>query len=399
MAKGALMSRENFTLIKGGLDYPHESQNKRFVSAYITNTRLMGVVGLYIHWETGSGVNVSDFHQFFYLDAEEYGIESYKSVTGTDHDAIRNIEHALIGGLGGDKVDVSRREAIAILQAYAEINQFLSVPLPPGKKEYAYLLDEKIEMTESEKQALFRLQCAEVTTDYQAINYFLMRCFGKDYEAAIHLTRRVFPLDVYADVPVATLHMNTIDSFTGRTGASYLCESLIEHDASYMLIISELTTENSKITSFAKRSAMHISPVEAAMMLSRPEFVTVYEILTTPEEFDAQLTELTLDAVLSVHENGKLFLAFNKNNDHIGSRVFRLNEDVAGLYYVTDFGQMIIAAYNVKKIYAIEKDLRKSPLANMIMPVSKYEFKEPVLYEFIQSDFEDFEDFIEFIKK
>ena len=29
---------------------------------------------------------------------------------------------------------------------------------------------------------------------------------------------------------------------------------------------------------------------------------------------------------------------------------------------------------------------------------SKYEFKEPVLYEFIQSEFEDFDDFIEFIK-
>ena len=32
------------------------------------------------------------------------------------------------------------------------------------------------------------------------------------------------------------------------------------------------------------------------------------------------------------------------------------------------------------------------------MTTAKYEFKEPVLFEFIQSDFEDFEDFLNFIK-
>ena len=32
------------------------------------------------------------------------------------------------------------------------------------------------------------------------------------------------------------------------------------------------------------------------------------------------------------------------------------------------------------------------------MATAKYEFKEPVLYEFIQSDFEDFNEFLDFIR-
>ena len=397
--KGAYVTREKLTLIKGGLALPYESDKKSFISAYVTNTRLMGVVGMYIHWRAGTGKNPLDFHQFFYFDVEELGFESYKSVTGNDIMELRQLEQTLMGGLGGDKISISQREATGIIQTYAEINNRLSLPFPPGKKEYAFLLNGKIDMSDREKRDLLKLQCVEINSDYLAINYFLMRIFAKDHEAAGFLTKNAFPLDVYADIPIATLHMNTIDYFEGETGSSYLCESLIEHDTSYMLIISEITVKNYRVASFEKRSVMHISAAEAAMMLSRPEFVTVYEILSPPEDFDDELSGLALDAILSIHENGKLFLSFNKSNDHVNNRVFRLNEDVSGLYFITDYGQMIIAAYSVKKIRAIEKDLRKSTLAKMLLPVSKYEFKEPVLYEFIQSDFDDFEDFIDFIKK
>jgi hypothetical protein len=255
-----------------------------------------------------------------------------------------------------------------------------------------------VEASEDEKLQLMAKQCAPIVSDFQAVNYFLMRIFGKDLEAASFLARNDLPLDVYAEIPEATLHKNTIDTFSGSQGVSYLCESLIEHDMSYMLTVSEVTVKDLKITSFEKRSQMKVSIAEAAMMLSRPEFVTVYEILASSEEFDMSISELSLGAVLSVHDNGRLFMMFNKNNDHVNSAVFKLNGDVAGLYFVTDNGQLIIASYSIKGIHKLERDLRKSSLVNSLLPVSKYEFKEPVLYEFIQSDFEDFEEFIDFIK-
>ena len=393
------MTNRNFTLIKGGLSYPYESDKKTFISAFVTDTRLMGVVGLYIHWEIESGSFTSDFHQFFYFDAEEYGFETYRSITGNDMSEVSYIEHALMGGLGGQKIDLTQREAAFLIQSYAEMNRRISTPLPDGQKEYGFLLELEVELTSEEKLELFGKQCAPITSTYQAINYFLMRCFGKDYAAARFLSQGDFPLDIYADIPAATLCKNTIDLFENESGASYLCESLIEYDASYVLIVSEIVMAKTKIASFEKRSVMQVSAIEAAMMLSRPEFVTVYEILSTPEEFGAGLAELTTGTLLTIHDGGRLFLSFNKNNDHVNKQVFRLNEDVFGLYYVTDFGQMIIAAYSIKGIHAMEKELRKSALSQSLLPVSKYEFKEPVLYEFIQSEFEDFEDFLDFIKE
>ena len=89
---------------------------------------------------------------------------------------------------------------------------------------------------------------------------------------------------------------------------------------------------------------------------------------------------------------------FNSNNNHVNKRVFRLSEDVFGLYYITDFGQLIVSAYSLSGIHSLERDLRKSVLAPYLMATAKYEFKEPVLYEFIQSDFEDFNEFLEFIR-
>jgi hypothetical protein len=54
-----------------------------------------------------------------------------------------------------------------------------------------------------------------------------------------------------------------------------------------------------------------------------------------------------------------------------------------------------VTAYNLRTIRQLENKLKMSLLAPYLMLTSKYEFKNPVLLEFIQSDFEDFEDFLD----
>ena len=71
------MNHSKFTVIKGGSE--PDFGTRRFLSAYITDTRLMGVVGLQIHWERLEDGGAADFYQLFYYDAEEYGLDSYKS--------------------------------------------------------------------------------------------------------------------------------------------------------------------------------------------------------------------------------------------------------------------------------------------------------------------------------
>ena len=92
------MEHNRFTLIKGGNESGFEQ--RRFVSAEITDTRLMGVVGLHIHWEVKEAGDWNSFHQFFYFDAEEYGLDSYRSYRGEDEDEVENIIDSMFGGLG-----------------------------------------------------------------------------------------------------------------------------------------------------------------------------------------------------------------------------------------------------------------------------------------------------------
>lgn len=387
-----------FKIIKGGLDSPLHN-NKQFINAYITDTRLMGVTGLYIHWGIEAEDLSSDFHQFFYFDAEEYGFETYKSIVGNNIEEIAVIESALLGGLGGKKVKLNEKEACHLVQEYAKANETLTIPLPKGIEEYEFILQKDIKLATKEKHVLMDKMCDPIQSDNQIINYFLMRCFGRDYYAAKYLTNGRIAVDIYSDYPISTLCKNTIDIFDEEKNI-YLCESLVESNNKYHIIISEITVDALLITNFKRRSNFKISAVEAAMMLSRPEFITVYELETENDEFiDSSLTDITTNAMMTIHENGRLFLAFNKTNAHVNKNVFRLNEDVYGMFYISDFGQMIIASYNIKGILALEMDLKKSPLNLYLSMSAKYEFKEPILYEFIQSDFEDFNDFLDFIRK
>ena len=78
------MSKPKLTVIEGGLSSSIEKRNKYFVSAYVTDTRLMGVLSIYARWKISDTDPDSDLHQFFYIDCEEAGLETYKSIIGND---------------------------------------------------------------------------------------------------------------------------------------------------------------------------------------------------------------------------------------------------------------------------------------------------------------------------
>lgn len=391
------MAERKFTVIKGGAVAALSNNRRRFHSGFITDTRLMGVIGLYIHWELSNTEFVSDFHQFFYFDAEEYGFETYKSLLGSDTEALTIMEQALIGGLGGSKVNVNEREAVFLVQKYVAMNEALSLPLPEGRNEFSFLLTDPITLTESENEILIDKLCTPIVSEYQLINYFLMRVFGRDFEAAAYLALDDFSLDILPEEVGATLCKNSIEEFFDESGCSYLCESLIEYDGKYKLVVSEIYLEEGKVSGTKKRSAFLVTSAEAAMLLNHPEFITVYEILTEMDDFLRRFASLSTNSMQTIHENGRLYLEFNKNNDHVNKKIFRLNEDIHGLYFATDFGQLIIATYSLSEIHEIEKTLSKSEISTCIIPTAKYEFKEPILYEFIQSDFDDFSDFLDFL--
>jgi len=397
------LSKPKLTVIQGGLASTIDSKEKYFMSAYVTDTRLMGVLAVYAHWRLVGGENETDLHQLFYIDCEEAGLETYKSITGNDFNELLIAEQALIGGLGAQKKELTQHQLKGLLCYYANFNKQHNLPLPSKREEYRFLLEPETVLTKSEADYLMRHICVDITSDYQAVNYFLMRAFGRDYTGAAYIAADGVPLDVYDSYKQTTFCKNVIDkeSIYDDGATAYLCESLIEQKGNYEIIISRVVVKDLKVVAFRHCSGFKVSTAEAAMMLAKAEFVTVYEVLLSDDDMNDNIGELTLnlDSVMSVHESGRMFMAFKKNNDHVNSRTFRLSNDVKGVYFLTDYGQLIVAAYSLNDIKFLEKKLKNSPLAPFLMTTAKYEFKEPVLFEFIQSGIEDFDEFLDFIRE
>ena len=393
------MTTQRFTVIKGGLDLPPDIDRRTFIDAFATDTRLMGVLGVCIHWELEKNEIPEDFYQYFYLDAEEYALENYVSVRGNNPEELHKVERTLIGGLGGTKVSLTERECKILLQHFAEMNKRLKLPLPDKYDEYSFLLEEDAETLPQEMTNIMQKICTPITNDYQLVHYFLMRVFGKDPYAAKYLASPKVDLSIYDDVPAATLCKNVVDIDHSAFMDTYITESLVELNNSYGIAISKVELDGRKrVIGFERINFFKVSAAEAAMQLARPEFMTIYTLLFDPTEFEIRCGSLIDRAILTQHASGNLYMVFNENNDHVKNKVYKLNEDVNGFMYITASGQLLTVAYSLDGIHKMEREIRRSPIAGGAFPIAKYEFKEPVLFDFIQSEFDDFNEFLDCIK-
>ena len=373
-------------------DFPAEIE---FVEAHITDTRLMGVTGLYMQFKITDDVEERVLHQFFYFDAEEYGFENYNSLTNADQERVAYLENKLFGGLGGRKKELTLKEGMYLVQKYTEFNKKRNIPLPDNREEYDFLLKNPVFMSEPELYILMEKQSVKTESDYELINYFLMRTVGCDFPAALYLTTQDFDNNIFPEITLGTFLKNTIDETD--TPGTYVNESLIEYGNNYYIATSETTVKGNLICHAECHSFFKISPYEAAIIMARPEFVSVYDFRERGTVFHRDSTELTKKAMVNQHDTGVLYMMFHDNNNHVKHKVYRLNEDVLGIYYVSDSGQLISTAYSLEEIKIMEQNIFDSPLRDQLLAVSKYEFPDTLLYEFIESDYGDFDTFVDAI--
>ncbi|MBR5315483.1 MAG: hypothetical protein IKU44_01720 [Firmicutes bacterium] len=389
------MNKSPFQVLRGGLLDTAETSPKEFVSAYVTNTRLMGVVGMYIHFALPQNEYLKDLHQFFYFDAEEYSFETYRSVLGNDKVQIQEIEGSMFGGLGADKISITLEEAKHVLHEYVLLNRQRRLPMPKGMEEYKFLLTSAPLLSEPEEYMLDAKLCVKPASPYEVVNYFLMRCFGKDFRGASYLASPDLKMELFPDFKGGTFLKNDIEF--NEDDHTYTSESLVEFGNNYYIAVTTIVVQHMKVVSYERNSAFKISHQEAALMLGRAELITVYDIVDDFSEFGRGATELTANAQITKYDSGTLYMMYNPNNNHVNKKNYRLNEDVLGTYFISDGGQLICAAYGIDQVLQLEWDLVRSPYRKKLEPVEKYQFKEPVLYEFIQSGIDDFVMFVEMI--
>ncbi len=402
-----------FKVVDGGLMEGSANSRKKFISAYMTDTRLMGVVGIFVRWKLTDNETNTEFFQCFYLDAEEFGFDSYEHVIGPDsadtEERAMAMADRLLGGLGGKRVKISEREARSLVQDYVYMNIKNNIPIP-DEAEIDFMLKPEITLSLKERRELMEKQCEEITGDYQLLNYFIMRLVGHDFEAAKYLAGSGINLkDFRKDEPATLLRNESELSGSGynsgsekgsfKTSWTYLCQSLVEHKGYFEVLTSKITVEGLKVRDFKLMTRERISSKEADFLTRREEYIILNELEIESEDFNKETSLIIARSQEDSFETGRLFMIFNQDNSHVARRVFRLYDDVFASVYVTDFGQLIVASFDRENAETLEKDLLKTHTDEVVYPLVRYSFDMPVLYEFVRSGFTDFEEFIDVVSE
>ncbi len=392
------MDRTNLRVIKGGPSYSINDAPKKFVSAFVTNTRLMGVLVLYVHWKMENEDSITSLHQFFYVETSETGIESYKSIYGNNQKALIEVEQAMIGGLGGEKVGLTEKETYILVQKYAEMTEKFGMALPGDIDEYGFIIEEEIEYDQVEIRKLFCKTCVSITGAEQLINYFLMRYISADFTAVDFLSHHPLKRDVIPSSKTQILCLNKVKKRQDDDGGiSYMCESLMEDQMNYRILVTEIKIKDRLIGSFELISEFGVSPAEAAMKLARPEYITIFEIMEDRDNIEDALDRMYPAALQKRTVMGKVYLMFKNNNDHLKESFYRLNDDIKGIVYITDEDQLVLSCYTIAQIHKFENEMQYSEFGNLIIALAKYEFKESIFYDFMQSSTGDFLHYMEYV--
>jgi len=389
----------DFKVLKGGIP---DQPTYKFIDAYITDTRLMGVLGLRVHWLMYHDINDPDdlknIYHFYYFDIEELGLDSLKIFQLDSVDEVKLATQSCFGGLGAYMMLINEKEARYLINYFVEDTIAKKEELPKTLELAQFVLEEKPQLTKKEYELLVNKMCAPVKTNYGAVNYYLMRMFALDFEGASFLKCENALAENFDEklLPSAsTFLQNTIDEFKNPDGSlSYLSESLVQTQTGHSIVISEIKLEDKKVSFAKKKNDFEISVEEASMKLIRNEYVSVYQILTTQEDFYKDFIPYSLGMTKTDHDNGEMYMDFYPNNDHVEKKVFNLNADLRATYYISEVGELIIATYTPEDMEETEYRIKKSALYPGLFLISRMQLGSEMVFEFAQSGAPSFVEYI-----
>lgn len=415
---------KNFSVIKGGKEADRSIERREFISGFATDTRLMGVVGMELHWKVyenadgdpadpaGSSSSGESLEQIFYLDCESRNIDSYTECYGQDDIGLQRERIRLVSALGGNIVPITEKEARFMVQSYSGIRD--GGRLPEGGTDYTFLLFPMQTVSQAEYDDLASRLCCDIKSANYAVNYYLMRQATPDMRGSAYMAGKVHfsnpeeikPTDipeitfpkVFGGAP-STLCVNKI-SHDKEDPHTYTAESLTERRDGYYITHTSMTISDwpCRVTDAEVTADFHVTDVEAAMIMRRPEFIAVCRVSPGDAGFQPSFSAFSASFTETRYDSGSLYMKFRSDNNHVGKDVYRLNDDIEALYFKTDSDQIVIMAYSADEASLAEFNLIAALIRCDIYTDMRFEFPEPIMYEFIESGFDDFGEFLDFIK-
>ncbi len=424
-----------FTIVHGDLPLSPGIAGGDFVMAEATDTRLMGVVGLHVLRRQKN----EDFHQLFYLDFEEYGLDEYRSyhiINDTDDymdlsnnqnnvdgiysdfdddfpEIISRIEDVerdmadLFGGLGGVFQEITEEEAIFLIKDAVSVGEKYDVELPEGIEEYGMILDSPLSFGEDEKSKLWRKICITPDPDYEVINYFIMRHAAMDIDGRDYLGIPEQSYNMFVMTEPGTLYRNETKSVDeGKNSLSlirdYYSTSLISDDTGFRLITANISVAGPKVISYDLIDDMRITPWESRLILARNEYVSYAKLKgkTAGIELAKIIRSLYPKAESHPHPKGNLFMLLSSDNSHAAKRIYRLDDDVCASIYIRFNGEILVAGSDLEQVHFYERLIENiaETYRFLYYHVERYSFPESTLGYYVREDYGEFNSFLEYLQ-
>lgn len=358
-----------------------------FKTAKVTNSRLMGSLGLIIKWE----VKNSKFYQYFLLDAEGLGVVDYVSLTNPTRKEDYIEEERLMGGLGSDRINLTKEEALLLLKSFVDKNLKYEKELPENSEEFLSLI--KNFNTDISYETLFNKILKNIENEVEFINYMVMRFIARDRECLYHFSKNEDLSNMHITNINGTLLKNTV---TKKSDKRFISEAIYEDNDGYYTCKIAMSIEkykNSfKLNSIIFGNIESIFDFEVFDEISKEEFICIYNLKDKEKFLKKFYTENPFLQKTEADEN-LFFTLFNSNNNHVKDNFYVINNDINSLFYQVN-DEFFVATYTEVNRKNINKILVDN-YSEFLTEKEQLYFEENVLYDFIESGSNDFYDFLD----
>lgn len=379
----------------------------KFVKAEATNTRLMGVIGVVVHWKDEAEREIA---QIFHLDYEVYGIDGFYHLMGSMLKELDTLTLAVTGGLGGSFVSIDFREMVYLLKTAYVVDPNSVETHVDFEGFLETFLAWKDDLSTAEIVNLMEKINPPITTDIQAINFMIMRIVGCDRVSTIALwdDRTQIGNTDFLEAPF-TLIKNTCHllseepkgklkdeiSLRIRNEKIYRAEALIDFEHKYKLLVFKLKVNavTHRIVSVEHVEDLMISSIEAAFNLNKPEFMIVTQLKDA--FFERRFADNNPEMMKQDYAQGQLYIEFNDDNEHVMQNPYYLNGDIYAMYFFSRSGQLLIASFSKETLEAIDTMLiSNQAYADSLQFICELKTDDPILYAYINSDYQSIFEFL-----
>lgn len=406
-------------VVEGRLsEYYNHFEDYDFLSCEATDTRLMGVVALRVTW-IGKEDTKARLYQVIHLDFSEYGVDDYdeyeclpgdENYKGNKGSAKFQWEH-FVSVMGGSIISVNATKMMALIDSalpLAEEGRYREYDNEENKEFRRKALMRFDMMREAlqgsgllvnmpEDTEIVRIFSQQRLATCETINYFIMRLIDHDYVAARYLSNMDEEDLAYCMLThpgIQTLVRNQIkpgntDEDNPRDGMSspYRCKAttLAENGyyyTSYVIYLDgDYRKRDAKVTEIAVGSMNKLSDYEAAKQVQTVEYITVFDCRDRIlRDFDGGRFEFLSGVEPEQVPNGWLYTAYNKDNSHVNSNNYWLNDDVYGYAILTIDGEFILMSNKLGNINYMDQCAAVSIYSPFMTLDGRYQLNEPIFH-------------------